>query len=102
MKNKSFLIYHAAYGYFAHDYGLKMVAIEIGGEQATATELQGVIDYALENNIKTVFYQGEFDDSQAEAVAEGIGGAVAKVAPLSADYIQGLKDFAGALKQSGE
>ena len=102
LENKSFLIYHAAYGYFAHDYGLTMVAIEIGGEQATATELQEVIDYALENNITTVFYQEEFDDSQAETVAEGIGGAVQKVAPLSSDYIQGLKDFASALAQSGE
>lgn len=100
--NKSFLIYHAAYGYFANDYGLKMVAIEIEGKQATATELQEVIDYALENSIKTVFYQEEFDDSQAETVAEEIGGTVQKVAPLSADYIQGLKDFVNALVQSGE
>lgn len=99
---KSFLIYHAAYGYFAHDYGLTMTAIEIGGKQATAEELQSVIDYALANNIKTVFYQEEFDDSQAETVAEGIGGAVEKVAPLNPDYIQGLQDFIGALAKSAQ
>ena len=102
LENKSFLIYHAAYGYFARDYGLTMVAIEIEGKQATAEELQGVIDYALENNITTVFYQEEFDDSQAETVAEEIGGAVQKAAPLSSDYIQGLKDFASALTKSGK
>jgi zinc transport system substrate-binding protein len=102
LENKSFLIYHAAYGYFAHDYGLTMVAIEIEGKQATAEELQDVIDFALKNHIKTVFYQEEFDDNQAETVAEEIGGAVQKVAPLSADYIQGLKDFTSALAKAGE
>lgn len=102
LENKSFLIYHAAYGYFAHDYGLTMVAIEIEGKQATAEELQGVIDYAVENDIKTVFYQEEFDDSQAATIAEEIGGAVQKVAPLSSDYIQGLKDFTSALAKAGE
>ena len=102
LSNTSFLIYHAAYGYFADDYGLTMIAIEIEGKQATAAELQGVIDYARENNITTVFYQDEFDDSQAATVAEEIGGAVQNVAPLSMDYIQGLEDFVSALAQSNE
>ena len=60
------------------------------------------IDYALENDIKTVFYQEEFDSTQAETVAEEIGGAVQAVSPLSADYIQGIEDFANAFAQSGK
>jgi zinc transport system substrate-binding protein len=99
LDNKSFLIYHGAYGYFAHDYGLKMTAIEIEGKQATAEEMQRVIDYALNNDIKTVFYQEEFDDSQAATIAQEIGGTVHKVAPLSLNYIQGLRDFTNALAQ---
>jgi len=100
--NKTFLIYHAAYGYYAHDYGLNMVAIEIEGKQATAEEMQSVIDYAKQNGIKTVFYQEEFDSTQAETIAEEIGGAVQTVAPLSADYIQGLEDFTDAFAQFEE
>lgn len=99
---KTFLIYHGSYGYFAHDYGLNMIAIQIEGKQATAEEMQSVIDYALQNNIKTVFYQEEFDSSQAETVAEEIGGAVQTAAPLSPDYIQGLEDFTNAFARSGE
>jgi len=99
LSNKSFIIYHAAYGYFADDYGLTMVAIEIEGKQATAAELQQVIDFAREQSITTVFYQAEFDDNQAATVAEEIGGTVAQAAPLSPDYIQGLEDFVRALAQ---
>jgi zinc transport system substrate-binding protein len=102
MSNLTFLIYHGAYSYFADDYGLTMIAIEIAGKQATAEELQHVIDLARENSITTVFYQEEFDDSQAATVAEEIGGAVEKAAPLSVDYIQGLEDFVSALAQSNE
>ena len=102
LANKSFLIYHAAYGYFAHDYALTMVSLENEGKPATAESLQAVIDYAKQNQITTVFYQQEFDDSQAATVAEEIGGVVQKVAPLSIDYIQGLKDFVSALSNAGE
>ena len=97
LENKTFLIYHPAYGYFADDYGLEMISIEIAGKQATAAELQGVIDFAHQNGITTVYYQEEFDDSQAQTVAEEIGGHSAKMAPLSPNYIQGLRDFASAL-----
>lgn len=100
LSNPSFLIYHAAYNYFAKDYGLEMIAIEIEGKQATAEELQSVISLAKENGITTVFYQDEFDDSQAATVAEEIGGVVQNVAPLSMNYIQGLEDFVSALAQS--
>ncbi len=100
LSNLTFLIYHGAYGYFADDYGLKMIAIEIAGKQATAEELQHVIDLARENRITTVFYQDEFDDNQAATVAEEIGGTVQKAAPLSGNYIQSLEDFVDALVQS--
>lgn len=99
---KTFLIYHGSYGYYAHDYALNMIAIQVEGKQATAEEMQSVIDYAKQNGIKTVFYQDEFDSTQAETVAEEIGGAVQSVAPLSPDYIQGLEDFTNAFARSGE
>jgi len=99
MKNKSFLIYHGSYAYFAKDYGLNMIAIEIEGKKATASEMQRVIDLAIQNNIKTVFYQEEFDDVQAKTIAAEIKGRVQKVSPLSPDYINSLMDFVIALNK---
>ncbi len=97
LEQRAFLIYHGSYGYFADDYGMDMVAIEIAGKQATSAELQEVIGFALENNIRTVFYQDEFDDSQAQTASREIGGTVAQVSPLSKDYIDSLRNFANAL-----
>ena len=100
LNNKSFLIYHAAYAYFADDYGLDMISIETQGKQATAAEMQHVIDLARQDGIRTVFYQQEFDDNQAKTVAEEIGGTVRETAPLSADYIGNLTALANALAES--
>lgn len=100
IEQNSFIIYHPAFGYFADDYGLKMVTIEEDGKQTTAQSLQNVIDFAKKENIKFVFYQEEFDSKQAEIVAKEIGGATAKVAPLAPDYIENLKNIANTFRRT--
>ncbi|MBN2880126.1 MAG: zinc ABC transporter substrate-binding protein [Clostridia bacterium] len=102
LENKTFMIYHGSYGYFADDYGLNMVSLESDGKAATAVKMQEVIDLALEQDIKSIFYQDEFADTQARTIAEEIGGTVMRAAPLSADYIKELRDFAAALSDNGE
>jgi len=102
MDKKTFMIYHGSYGYFAQDYGLEMISLEVDGKAATAVWMQQVIDQAKEQGITAVFYQDEFDDSQAQIIAEEINGAVKKAVPLGEDYIKGLKDFANALSDNGE
>ena len=97
MDNKTFMIYHGSYGYFADDYGLSMISLESDGKAATAARMQEVIDMATEQGITSVFYQDEFDDNQARTIAEEIGGTVVEAAPLSADYINELRNFAEAL-----
>lgn len=101
LKNRSFIIYHAAYAYFADDYDLDMVNIQIAGKQATASDLRRVIDYAKTNKIKTVFYQQEFDSNQAQTVASEIGGVAVSVEPLSGDYAAALRRLVDALLATG-
>ena len=102
MDKKAFMIYHGAYGYFADDYGLQMISIEADGKAATPSDIQDVIDYAIENDIKIIFYQEEFDDVQAQVIATEIGGKVVKASPLSKDYLLALTDFTIALENDGE
>jgi zinc transport system substrate-binding protein len=102
LENKTFIIMHPSMGYFAKDYGLTMVALEDDGKEATAARLQEVIDFALEENIQVIFYQEEFDSSQAETLAMEIDGETMALAPLSFDYIDNLYEinetFKGVLK----
>lgn len=98
-KGESFIIFHPAFGYFADDYGLKMVTIEGQGKKATATKVQEVIDFAKKENIKFVLYQEEFDSHQAETIAKEIGGEVVEVAPLAPNYIENLRYTANMFKE---
>jgi zinc transport system substrate-binding protein len=99
VKNKQFVVYHPAFGYFADDYGLTMVALEEEGKEATPQHLQDVIDFAKSENIKVIFYQAEIDSSQSAAFAEELGGKTMELSPLSGDYIENLKAMAGLMAE---
>jgi len=99
VKNKKFIVYHPAFGYFADDYGLQMYALEQDGKEATPQHLQEMIDLAKKENIKVIFYQEEIDSSQSEAFAEEIGGKAIQLSPLAADYIGNLKIMAETMTE---
>lgn len=102
LENKTFIVYHPAFGYFADDYGLIMLALEKDGKEATAKDLQEMTDRARQEKIRVIFYQKEFDSKQARAFAEEIGGKTEQIAPLAPNYIENLEKtaltFANVLK----
>lgn len=91
---RKFITFHPAFGYFADDYGLEMVSLETEGREATAQDLQNLIDYAKENGLKVIFSQKESDSRQPEAFAQEVGGKVIILDPLSNDYINNMKYIA--------
>lgn len=99
LQGEAFIVMHPSVGYFADDYGLDMIAIEEDGKDASVSHMQTVIDFALENGIKVVFYQQEFDSTQAKTIADEIDGEVIEYEPLSGDYINSLKKMATAFEQ---
>lgn len=102
METKKFIVYHPAFGYFADDYGLDMIAIEKDGKDATPQRLQAIIELAKEEDIRVIFYQSEIDSAQSEATAEEIGGKTVQVAPLAPDYVDNLKRMANTFRDAME
>ncbi|WP_066499739.1 metal ABC transporter solute-binding protein, Zn/Mn family [Abyssisolibacter fermentans] len=98
LSQKTFIIYHPSLGYFAKDYGLKMITIEQNGKDATAQKLQDVIDFANERNIKVIFYQAEFDKQQAQTIAAEINGTTVEIKPLASNYIENMKKIVETFK----
>jgi len=94
VKNRKFIVFHPAFGYFADDYGLEMVALEQDGKEATPGRLQQMIDFAKAEKIRVIFYQAEIDSSQSKAFAEEIGGKTAALEPLAENYIENLQSMA--------
>ena len=48
--NRRFLVFHPAWGYFARDYNLQMLAIEVGGQEPSAAELADLIQFAQQQS----------------------------------------------------
>lgn len=94
LSSKMFIAYHPAFGYFADDYGLHMIALEEEGKEAAPQTFKEIVDLAKENDIKVIFYQAEVDSRQSEAFAEEIGGRTEQIAPLAPDYIENLEKMA--------
>ena len=94
LENRRFMVFHPAWGYFAHDYGLQQMPIEIEGKEPSAKSLAHLIEQAKEKGIKVVFVQKHFSTRTAESVAHAIGGQVVKVDPLARDYLDNMKRIA--------
>jgi zinc transport system substrate-binding protein len=94
------MVFHPAWGYFAEEYGLEQIAIEQSGKEPTAEQLQNLIDMALEENIKVIFVQSQFDTNIAESIAEEIGAIVVTINPLSEDYINNLRNVATTIAEN--
>jgi zinc transport system substrate-binding protein len=97
---RRFLVYHPAWGYFAREYGLEQVAIEIGGREPSAARLIELIDRARAEQVRVVFQQRGFARKSAEVIAEEIGGRVVVVDPMDRDWAGSLRTASRAFRDA--
>ena len=97
--NRKFMVFHPSWGYFAKDFGLEMVAIEVGGQEPSAAELADLIGEARKEGVKVIFAQPEFSTRAAETIARQIGGIVLLISPLAYDWADNLTKVADTLGQ---
>lgn len=87
---RTFLIYHPAFAYFAREFDLEQVALEMDGKEPTATHIRKISDMAKEKGISTVLIQSQFNMAAAEVVAREIGGKVEILDPLPEDWLENM------------
>ena len=96
--DSTFLIYHPALSYFARDYGLKQVSIEEGGKEPSPAQLKALIETCRNENVHTIFVQQEFDQRNAQLIANELGVNIVSINPLSYDWVKEMIRIAEALK----
>lgn len=99
-RGKAFMVFHPSWGYFAQDYGLEQIAVEVEGKEPKPAELARMVDRAKQLGIKTVFVQPQFSTSAAEAIAKSIEGQVVPLNPLAEDWHDNLIRAAEALERA--
>jgi zinc transport system substrate-binding protein len=96
VQGRKFMVFHPSWGYFARDYGLEQIAVEVGGQEPSAQELAALITTARAEGIRVVFAQPEFSTANATTIAREIGGEVLLISPLAEDWLDNLRTVADA------
>ncbi len=100
LAGKSFLVFHPSWGYFAADYGLHQVTIEIEGKEPSDREITELQRLARREGLQVVFVQPQITGRAAQAVAAAIGGRTEVLDPLAADVAANLRRVADVLVAS--
>ena len=101
-RGRAFMVFHPSWGYFAHDYGLRQLPIELEGKTPSDEELTRIQRLARQYGISVVFSQPQFHHRVAHAVADTIGARVVEIDPLTPDVVANLLDVTKSLVASFE
>ena len=97
--NKSFLVYHPSFGYFARVYDLRQIPIEVEGKEPKPKELLKLVRIAKELGIETIFVEPQFPKKSALFLARKIGAKVETIDPLAYDLLTNLEKIADAISR---
>lgn len=103
IENRKFIVFHPAWSYFAREYDLVQIPIEVEGTEPSAAELKELIETARKENIKVIFVEPQFSQKSALTIAREIGARVIPINPLAENWGENLlkisEIFAEELRQ---
>jgi zinc transport system substrate-binding protein len=102
LKNRSFIVFHPAWGYFARDYGLQQTAVHPEGKEPSPRDIIRVIEQARAHGITTIFVSPHIDPRAARFVAKETDAWVGFADPLGEQYIENLREVADLIARNHE
>ena len=97
LSNRSFIIYHPSLTYFAREFRLEQLSIEMEGKEPSPSQLKRLIDASRESGAKVVFVQQEFDKKNAEVVSNETDCKLVVINPLSYNWDEEIIHIAKSL-----
>lgn len=97
LKAREFIVYHPSWAYFAKDYNLTQIPIEIEGKEPKARELKKLITIAKKHHIKVIFAQSGFSKTTANQIAKACGAQTFLTDPLAYEWGEELLKIANEL-----
>ena len=98
LSKKNFITGHAAFGYLCRDFGLTQRSVEnlFAEGEPTPKQLEDLVNFCKENNIKTVFSESLASPKVSETLAKEVEAEVIPILTLEAkeddkNYIEAMK-----------
>lgn len=96
-ESRNFIVFHPAYGYFARDYGMKQLTVEVSGKEPKPRDLANLVKTGRENHVQIVFVQPQFSRRSTETLARELNAAVLSTDPLAYDYESNIRTLLNAI-----
>lgn len=100
LKNRKFVVYHPAWGYFAAHYDLEQISIERSGKEPKIDEMASTVKMIKDENIKVIFADPNRSQKSAQILASQTGAKVELLDPLGYNILENLKIAVGAIKDA--
>ncbi|MCL2196717.1 MAG: zinc ABC transporter substrate-binding protein [Treponema sp.] len=97
LKGKSVFVYHPSFGYFLDEFGIIQEAVETGGKEPTARQLNSLMEKINEEKPAAIFVQTQFPVNAAKTLADSVGAQVIELDPLAQDWLENIKHMGQTL-----
>ncbi|MFP4135175.1 MAG: metal ABC transporter solute-binding protein, Zn/Mn family [Halothece sp.] len=94
LENRTFMVFHPAWGYFAREYNLEMIPVEVGGTEPSASEMSEFIKQAKAEQISVIFVQPQFGVSSVKPIAQSVDAEVLEIDPLAENWLENMQSVA--------
>lgn len=93
LKNRNILIFHPALAYYARQFNLKQISLELDGKEPSPRHMKEIVDLSHEQKINVIFIQKEFDPAFAQQLSREIEGKVVTIDPLDYNWEKQIMDI---------
>ena len=97
---KILFVSHPAYAYFARDYGLVQLSVEVEGKDPTSRQLTDLIKKIKDANVKLVFIQPQYSNKGAYLIAKQLNASIVSIDPYSEDFFGNMLTIAKNISQN--
>jgi zinc transport system substrate-binding protein len=97
-KGTKFMVFHPAWGYFAKEYNLIQIPIEIDGKNPKPRQITHLIKEARAEKITAILTAPEFSTKIATQIAKELKIKVIKITPLNPQWSKNLIKLAKTIK----
>ena len=99
-ENRSFMVFHPSWGYFAKRYNLEQISVEVEGKEPKPNELVELIKDAKIHDIKIVFVSPQFSQKTAKTISSSINAKVVSIDALDENWASSILSTAKEIANS--
>ncbi|MGI6478331.1 MAG: metal ABC transporter solute-binding protein, Zn/Mn family [Salinivirgaceae bacterium] len=99
-QNRKFLLFHPALTWYAQQYNLQQIVIEIDGKEPSPSKMKDIIDEIKKENIKVILIQNEFPFERASVIAKETNAEIAQIKPLDYDWLSIMYEITNIIEKA--